>query len=206
MQSNTSRISAGVICSKEREQPCLIQAGRFLETRSTLNITTAYTAEVFDAIGKAVDVSFNESTYGNVGDIAVSIGPGDNGYISYNYTLDCYDGVIEKGCFDDIAGVPVRACHPRGVSSTGKFPFLEGRSLYVKTDEETALKMTDNPAVTVEPEVDSDANNPTDSAPESPPDSPPDSSAIKLLGQRGWLSSMTIMMTTMGIGSIVLAF
>lgn len=222
IQSNiTSRISAGVACSKAANQSCLLESDGLVSAPSTLNITTAHTAEVFDAIGKAVNspFPFNESGYGDVSRMSISIGPGENGYISYNLYLRCYDGVIENECFDDIpAGMPVKACQPWGnvIISGEVFPRLNSTFEFVPTDEATALNMTDNPAAALKAEVDSgtangtgsDTASGTGSGTASGPDSGPDSGAVKLLGQGGWWSSMvmmTVVMTTMGIGSLFFA-
>lgn len=176
----------------------MVQSSGLVNAKSTLNITTTHTAEVFDAIGKAVNTPFNESMYGDVSGFSFTIGPGKNGYASYNYALFCYDGVINNECFDDIsADVPVMACQPRsGGNVAAGFPRLEGLWAFVSTDEKTALNMTNNPAANVKPDADSDVDNDTGRDSHS--------GAVKLFGQRGWWSSMmmmTIVMTVTRIGS-----
>lgn len=190
--NHSDPISVGVTCSTAENKNCTIESGGFLNAQRTLNVNTTDPAEIFDAIGKAVNTDFKEFLYGRVPNVSRTVGPGSNGYIGFTVYLRCYKGVVGDGkdCFDDVpAGVSLTACQPATLSGKDSqgIPDFEGMASFVNTDQETASKITTNPATT---------------ATNAPVADDKDSGAV-MFGQRG--GSLMMMVTTvvvgMGIGS-----
>ena len=200
----SARVTTGLICSIST---CETTLSGYVNESSTLDITTSHTAEVLETMGTAFNVPFNEVKFEAMGGRWM-IGRGQTGYISYDYSLLCYEGVIEKDCFDDIpVGTPVMACRPRNTGEDPNGPnYRDGRLTFVETDEATAQSMTDNPALAVElPDADdSSTNNISDTTIYNTPES----GAINLLGQGSWQSSLltvTMLVAVMTTGNYIAA-
>lgn len=143
--NRTETVSAGLVCPKtQSNSTCTISSGGYVTERSTLNITTANSnADIFRTV---TNQSFDTSLVGNVDGYSFTMNPGQNGYIGFTLTYDCYQGVLGGGCFKDVdAGTAVEACRPVPFGSGGKFPTLKGTFSWVTTDAASA-NFTTNPA------------------------------------------------------------
>lgn len=179
-----------VDCPKPDNQTCeSIQTTRYVQAKRTLNITTKYTADVFDTFSKSFNVVFKDvnSTFTSITNKPLNDStPVQTDSGDHDVPQRCYTGVIQKDCFNDIpTGTAVEACRPYILDETTNGPSDLGNET-ITTEEPTPS--TTNPA---------------------PSATPNGSVAIHLLGHGGWRSSLlmvTMVMTMMKIGNYFVAF
>lgn len=94
--NRTETVSAGLVCPQSRSNsPCTVASGGYVTAHSTLNITTANSnADIFRTIRQVTDQPFDTSAVSNVNGVSYTINPGENGYIGFTPTYDCYRGVL----------------------------------------------------------------------------------------------------------------
>ena len=134
-----------------------------MNASSTLNISTSRTADVFEAIGKAVKTEFHASFYGTINNQTFQVEPGRAGFLGFTLTYRCYDGVTGDCVDDDVpSGTPLTACKPATLDGDDSqpYPALDGTTNFVTTSPESVKDMPTNPAAEIPknaPKVDSGA-------------------------------------------------
>lgn len=153
----THRISIGIDCPRTGNNvTCPLEVEGFIQESATLNITTQFPDDIFEAVKATTDRPFNSSITGLAPNLKYSVEPGSAGYYGFAVTLGCFDGTLGECDGGDVEpGTPIEACTPltlTGGTASG-IPILDGTGGFVSTDHESISNMTTNPSATALPET-----------------------------------------------------
>ncbi|KAL8897616.1 MAG: hypothetical protein Q9192_002487 [Flavoplaca navasiana] len=153
----THRISIGIECPPSGNNvTCPLEVEGFIQESATLNITTQFPDDIFEAVKATTDRPFNSSITGLAPNLTYSVEPGSTGYYGFTVTLGCFDGTLGECDGGDVEpGTPIEACTPLSLAggTASGIPTLDGTGGFVSTDDESISNMTTNPSATAPPET-----------------------------------------------------
>lgn len=182
--STRRRISIGIACPpSDNNVTCPLTVEGYIEEAATLNITTQFTSEIFDAV-RTDNRTFEDSVKGRGPTFTYPVDPGRMGYYGFTVNLNCFAGTLGDCIGADIeAGTPIEACAPRTLSggTPDGIPTFDGTGAFIRTND--VSEMSTNPSAMAMPAGTNDTE---------------DSSATRKLLQSGTLFCM-ILLATLGI-------
>ena len=148
--NSTHRISAGVDCTDSKNNAtCPIEAFGYVAESATINVTTASTLKIYDAIRQSTGKPFNSTIIGTVSNSTSDISHGEVGYEGFTANLKCFAGTLGDCIGDDFEdGTAVEACTPIALDSVDGdgFHVIDGTEAFVESDDASDMKT--NPAAT----------------------------------------------------------
>lgn len=120
---------------------------------ATLNITSASTPKIFDAVRQKVDKPFNDTLTGVTSSTLMALNRNESGYIGFTTEMRCFAGTLGDCIGGDVEpGTAIEACTPTVLNDDytatddDGFLALDGTIAFVSADASQVANMSTNPA------------------------------------------------------------